>query len=131
MKNKESTIEELNKIMENLNLGKPSGMVSNRKTDNISKEDFTTRSGGVSDNHEDMWMLALKLHNKKQATPYWGTRQHTNNIHQVYVIISGTPEGYDGENNPVINSQNSKQGNNQRVEKEPAQLLQVGKRCTS
>jgi hypothetical protein len=43
--------------IKNLDLGKPSGMVSNRKTDNISKEDFTTQSGGVSDNHEDMWRL--------------------------------------------------------------------------
>jgi hypothetical protein len=44
MKNKESTIEELNEIVKNLDLGEPSGMVFNVKIDDISKEDFTTQT---------------------------------------------------------------------------------------
>jgi hypothetical protein len=38
----------------------------------------------------------------------------------VYVVTSDTPEEDDGENRPVINSQNFEQGNNRRAEKEPA-----------
>jgi hypothetical protein len=41
--------------MENLDLGESSGMAFNGKIDNISKEDFITQSGGVANNHEDMW----------------------------------------------------------------------------
>jgi hypothetical protein len=41
--------------MEKLDLGKSSSIVPNRKIDNIPIEDLTTRSGGVSDNHGDMW----------------------------------------------------------------------------
>jgi hypothetical protein len=91
MKNKGSTVKEPDKIMENLDLGESSGMASNGKIDNISKEDFTTRSGGVSDDHEDMWKPGVKLHDKKQTTPYSVPRQHTSNIHVVYVIINDTP----------------------------------------
>jgi hypothetical protein len=91
MKNKGSTFEEPDKIMENIDLGESSGMASNRKIDNISKEDFTTRSGGVSDDHEDMWKLGVKLHDEKRTTPYSVPRQHTSTIHQVYVIINDTP----------------------------------------
>jgi hypothetical protein len=44
MKNKESTIEELDEIIKNLDLGEPSGMVFNVKINDISKEDFTTQT---------------------------------------------------------------------------------------
>jgi hypothetical protein len=57
MENKEDTIEELNEIMENLNLGElscTSDEGSIRNYDNHTIADFTTRSGGVSDSDESM-----------------------------------------------------------------------------
>jgi hypothetical protein len=111
-------VEELDEIMENLDLGKPSGIIPNRKIDNIPIKDLTAQSGGVTDNHEDMWSPGLKLHNKEQAAPRWGTRKYTSSVHQVYTIISEVTEEDDGENIPVINSQNLEQGNSRRKERE-------------
>jgi hypothetical protein len=64
-----------------------------------------------------MWRPGLKLHKKEQATPRWGTIHYTSSIHQVYVLISDATEEYNGENSPVINSQNFEQGNNHRAER--------------
>jgi hypothetical protein len=94
--------------MENLDLGKSLGIVPNGKIDNIP----------IEDHHEDMWRPGLKLHNKEQAAPCWGTKQHTSSIHQVYIIISEATEEDDGENSPTMNSQNFEQGNSRRKERE-------------
>jgi hypothetical protein len=58
MENIKSTVEELNEIMENLDLGESSGYSdkgSDKNFNNYLVKDFTTRSGGVSDNNENMW----------------------------------------------------------------------------
>jgi hypothetical protein len=58
MENIKSTVEELNEIMENLNLGESSGYSdkgSDKNFNNYLVMDFTTQSGGVSDNNENMW----------------------------------------------------------------------------
>jgi hypothetical protein len=58
MENIKSTVEELNKIMENLDLGESLGYSdkgSDKNFNNYLVKDFTTRSGGVSNNNENMW----------------------------------------------------------------------------
>jgi hypothetical protein len=65
----EDTVEELDKIMENLDLGESSGHSdkgSNKSLDNYPVKDFTTQSGGVSDSSEGTQKLEGK---------------HTNSIH--------------------------------------------------
>jgi hypothetical protein len=100
------TVEELNKIMENLDLGESSvysDKGSDENFDNTPTNDFTTRSGGVSDNNEDMWRPGGK---------------HTSRIHEVCIIISEVAEEDDGGSNPVINSQSFNQGNSHMKERE-------------
>jgi hypothetical protein len=80
MKSRRRTVEELDEILKNLDLGESLGIAPNEKIDNISIEDFTTRSGDVSDNHGDMWRPGSKLHNDEQAAPRWVTRQHASNM---------------------------------------------------
>jgi hypothetical protein len=95
MKSKGNLVEERDKIMENLDLGKSSGysdMASNRK---IDKENFITHSGDVSGNHEDMWRPGLKLHDEEQTTLHSGPNHGYQ--HQIYVIINDTSEEFDGE----------------------------------
>jgi hypothetical protein len=92
--------------MENLNLGESSvysDKGSDKKFDNTPTNDFTTRSGGVSDNNEDMWRPG---------------RKHTSRIHEVCIIISEVAEEDDGGSNPVINSQSFNQGNSHMKERE-------------
>jgi hypothetical protein len=106
MENIKSTVEELEEILENLNLGESSGYsdkVSDKNFDNYIVKDFTTRSGGVSDNSENMWRPGGK---------------HSGSIHILCVIISEAAEDDDGGKNPVINSHNVNQGTNHRKERE-------------
>jgi hypothetical protein len=105
MENIEEKVEELEEIMENLDLGELSGYLdkgSNESFDNYPVKDLTTQSCGVSNSNEDTWRPEGK---------------HTNNIHQMCVIISEAAEDDDGGNNPVINSQGDNQGNNHRIER--------------
>jgi hypothetical protein len=44
--------------------------------------------------------------------------KHTNNIHQVCIIISKAAEDDDGGNNPMINSQDVNQGNYSKKERD-------------
>jgi hypothetical protein len=104
--NIKSIAEELDEIMKNLNLGEALGYSErgfDENFDNYPIKDFTTQSGGVSDNNEDMWRLGGK---------------HTSSIHQVCIIISKAVEDNDVGNKPMINSQNFNHGNNHRKERE-------------
>jgi hypothetical protein len=106
MENIKDTIEELKKIMENLDLWEPSGhsdKSSNENLDNYPVKDLTTRSGGVSNSNEGTQKPEGK---------------HTNSIHQMCIIISEAVEDNYGGNNPVINSQGDNLGNNHRKERE-------------
>jgi hypothetical protein len=88
--NIEDTIEELDKIMENLNLGEASN--HSNSSQNFSRStaaDFTTRNSGVS-----------------------------NNIHQVCIIITEAAEDDDDMDNMVVNAQGGNPRNNHRKEKE-------------
>jgi hypothetical protein len=97
--------------MEKLDSGEASGYSEkyfDENFDNILIKDLTTRSGGVSDSTENMWIPEGK---------------HTNSIHQMYVITSEAAEDDDGGNNLVINSQNINQGNNHRKERDKVYVL--------
>jgi hypothetical protein len=88
--NIEETIEKLNKIMKNLDLGESTG--HSDFSQNFSKDtavDFTTRNGGVS-----------------------------NNIHQVCVIITEAAENDDVADNTIVNTQINNPRSNSRKEKE-------------
>jgi hypothetical protein len=109
--NIEDTVEELDEIMENLDLEESSGHSDkgpNESLDNYPVKDFITRSGGVSDSNE-------------------GTRRpegkHTNNIHQMCVIISEAVEDDYSGNKLVINSQGDNPGNNHRKERKKVYVL--------
>jgi hypothetical protein len=88
--NIEDTIEELDKIMENLDLGESTG--HSDFSQNFSKDttaDFTTQNSGVS-----------------------------NNIHQVCVIIMEAVEDDDVADNTIVNTQINNPRSNSRKEKE-------------
>jgi hypothetical protein len=104
--NIEDTIEELDEIMENLNLGESSGHSeegSSRNFDNHTIADFTTQGGGVSGGDEST-----------MRSEGW----YTNNIHQMCIIITEVAEDDDGRNNMVVNAQGDNPGNNHRKERE-------------
>jgi hypothetical protein len=101
----ENTIEELNKIMENLDLGELSGHSDRGSYGNFGKytiAEFNTQSGGVSNSDGGTWR---------------SEGRYTNNIHQMCVIITEAVEDGDGRNNPVVNSQGDNPGNNHMKER--------------
>jgi hypothetical protein len=119
-KSKGNIVEELDKIMENLDLEESSGYSntsSDKNINNILEEDFTC-CGDVSDNFEDTWRSGLKLNNDEQTPFYSDPNQCINNRHQVYVVINDTYKEVDVENNLVINPQNLERGANHRAEGE-------------
>jgi hypothetical protein len=73
MDRKENTIEELNKIMENLDLKESSGyldMASKGNSGSVSnyyEEDFMACYGNVSGNSKDTWRSGLKLYDDKHT----------------------------------------------------------------
>jgi hypothetical protein len=97
-KTAECTIEELDEIMENLDLGETSDHSDKGSSENFGKgttADFTTRDGGVSDSDESTWR---------------SEERYINNIHQVCVIITEVAEDDDGRSNLVINAQGGNPG---------------------
>jgi hypothetical protein len=118
---KESTVEELGEIMENLDLEESSGLtdiVSSEKFDNITEKYFITSYNDVSRNSEDTWRTGLKLHSNDQTKLYSNAVQRTKNQHQMCVVISDTSEEIDNKNNPVINPHNLERGANHRADGE-------------
>jgi hypothetical protein len=106
---KGSTVEELDKIMENLDLEESSGSSttgSDEKVGSTLEKDFITSCGDVSGSSEDTWRSRLRLHDDEQAKLCSDDSQYANNRHQMYVIINDTFEEVDKENNPVINLYN-------------------------
>jgi hypothetical protein len=105
-KTTECTIEELDKIMGNLDLKETSDHSDKGSSQNFSKGktvDFTTRNGGVSNNDESTQKLE---------------ERYINNIHQVCVIITEAAEYDNGGDNLVVNAQGGNPMNNHRKEKE-------------
>jgi hypothetical protein len=90
---KGNTIEELNKIKENLDLKESSGYLgraskgNSDSISNYSKEDFMAYYGNVSGNSEDTWRSGLQLYDNKQTIFSSGSSHGVNNQHQMYTII--------------------------------------------
>jgi hypothetical protein len=90
IENIEDTIEELDKIMGNLDLGEASDHSDSSQNFGRSiAADFTTRNSGAS-----------------------------NNVHQLCVIITEAAEDDDGVDNMVVNAQDGNPRNNHRKEKD-------------
>jgi hypothetical protein len=121
---KGSTVKELDKIMENLDLEESSsysdmGFDKNLDESNkYSEEDFMACYGNVSNNSKDTWRAGLKLHNDKHMLPSSVSGHYASNRHQIYVIINDTYEEFNAENNPIINPQNPARGANHRAKGE-------------
>jgi hypothetical protein len=102
MENMEDKIEELDKTMENLDLGEHS-------------EDFTFCYDNLSDKSTDTWKTGLELHEDNQTTLSSGSMKF-DNYYQIIAIIGGNSEEFDDNNNPVLNPANVKRGANHLVE---------------
>jgi hypothetical protein len=117
-KSKENTIEELDKIMENLDLKESSGYsdtTSDGNSKNISsyyEEDFIAYYGNVSKNSEDTWRSGLELYDDEQTIFSLGSSHGVSNKYQVYAIIDDTSEELNIKNNPIINPENIRKGTN-------------------
>jgi hypothetical protein len=84
------TVEELGKIMENLDLKKSLGTSSGKKFDDISERDFITNHGDVSGNLKNTLRTEIKSHSDKQLESHQDGSQGASNLHQIYVIINDT-----------------------------------------
>jgi hypothetical protein len=100
--NIEYTTEELDKIMENLDLGEPPG-------------DFMICCNSTLDKSTDTWKTRLELHEDDQ-TILSSFRRRTNHQHQVFAIIGDNSEEFHDNNNPVLNPANVTRGANHLAE---------------
>jgi hypothetical protein len=108
---KSTAVEELDKIMGNLDLEEPSGTPSGSGIGNISEMDFITRNGDVSKNIKSK-------ESSEQTESYQSWSKGSSSLHQFYVIISDTSEELDNKNNAVINPRKLERGANHRSEGE-------------
>jgi hypothetical protein len=96
--NIQDTIEELDQIMENLDLGEPAG-------------DFMNCCNSTSDKFTFTWKIGLELHEDDQ-TIFSSFSSKINHQHQVFPIIGNNSEEFDDNNNPVLNPANVTRGAN-------------------
>jgi hypothetical protein len=106
MENIEATIEELDKIMENLDLGKSSDHSEKSSDKNYNSnhqpaEDFMI----CCDSTSDTWKTGLELHEDDQ-TIFSSSSSKTNHQNQVFAIIGDNSEEFDDNNNPILNPAN-------------------------
>jgi hypothetical protein len=100
--NIEGTIEELDEIMENLDLGEPAG-------------DFMICYNSTSDKSTDTWKIGLELHEDDQ-TIFSSPSSKINQQYQVFAIIGENSEEFDENNNPILNPANLTRGANHPAE---------------
>jgi hypothetical protein len=103
------TTEELDEIMENLDLGEPSG-------------DFMICCNSTSGKSTDMWKIGLELHEDDQ-TIFSSFSSKINHQHQVFAIIGDNSEEFDKNNNLVLNPANVTKGANHLAEGATADSL--------
>jgi hypothetical protein len=112
---KGSTVEELDKIMENLDLEESSSYSdmgsdgNSNQSNSYSEEDFMVRCGNVSNNFDDTWKTGLELYDDEQTMFYSGPNGDVHSKYQVYAIIGDLSEELDGNNNPIINPANTEE----------------------
>jgi hypothetical protein len=109
MENIEDTTEELDKIMENLDLGEPS-------------EDFMICCNNTLDKSTSTWKTGLELHEDDQ-TIFSIFSSKTNHQRQVFAIIGDNSEELNDNNNPVLNPANVTRGANHLPEGDTADSL--------
>jgi hypothetical protein len=107
MKNIINTVEELDEIMENLNLGKSSGYSDKGSDKNFDSNtqtvgDFMNCYDSTLDKSTDMWKTGLELYEDDQ-TIFSSSNSRTNHHFQVFAIIGDNSEEFDDNNNPVLN----------------------------
>jgi hypothetical protein len=136
-KGKGGTIDELDKIKENLNLEESSGHIdaaSDKNLGNINnhtEEDFIAYCGDVFGNSEDAWRSGLRLHDDEQIMHSSSSRQYASNRHQVYVIINDTSKEFDAKITQLLTRKILSAGPTIEQKEKQTPLLQQGKRYTS
>jgi hypothetical protein len=108
-KNIEDTIEELDEIMENLNLGELAGA-------------FLICCNSTSDKLTDTWKIVLELHEDDQ-TIFSSFSSKINHQHQVFAIIGDNSKEFEDNNYPVLNPANVTRGANHMAEGDTANSL--------
>jgi hypothetical protein len=109
MEKMEDKIKELDKTMENLDLGEQSG-------------DFMVCCGSISDKSIDTWKTGLELHEDDQ-TIFSSYNRKFDNLYQILAIIGANSEEFDDNNNPVLNPANVTGGTNHLAEGDTAEYL--------
>jgi hypothetical protein len=109
MENIDDKIEELDKTMENLDLGEQSKY-------------FLICCGSISDKSADTWKTRLELHEDSQ-TILSSCGSKFNNQYQILTIIGDNSEEFDDNNNPVLNPANVTRGANHLAEGDTADSL--------
>jgi hypothetical protein len=109
MEKMEDKIKELDKTMENLDLGEQSG-------------DFMVCCGSISDKSIDTWKTRLELHEDDQ-TIFSSYNRKFDNLYQILAIIGANSEEFDDNNNPVLNPANVTGGANHLAEGDTAEYL--------
>jgi hypothetical protein len=109
MENTEDTVEELDEIMENLDLGKSSGhpdkgFDKNYDNNHQPAEDFIICRDSTSNKSTDTWKTGLELHEDDQ-TIFSSSSSKINYQYQVFTIIGDNSEEFDENNNPISTQQ--------------------------
>jgi hypothetical protein len=105
----EKKIKELDKTMENLDLG-----------DQL--EDFMICYDDTSDKSTDTWKTELELHEDKE-TILSNSSSKFDNRYQVLAIVGENSEKLDDNNNPVLNPANINRGANHLAEGDTTESL--------
>jgi hypothetical protein len=109
MKEIEEKIKELDKTMDNLDLGDQS-------------EDFMICYDDTSDKSMDTWKTGLELHEDNQTT-LSSCSSKFDNQYQVLTIVGDNSEEFDDNDNPVLNPANIYRGANHLAEGDTADSL--------
>jgi hypothetical protein len=109
MENIEDKIEELDKTMENLDLGEQSG-------------NFMIRCGSILDKSTDTWKIGLELHEDDQ-TIFSSFSSKFDNQYQILTIIRDNSVEFDDNNNPVLNPAYITRGANHLAEGDTTESL--------
>jgi hypothetical protein len=107
--NIEDKIKELDKTMENLDLGEQSG-------------DFMICCGSISHMSTYTWITGLELHEDDQ-TIFSSFSSKFDNQYQIHAIIGDNSEEFDDNNDPVLKPANLTRGANHLVEGDNAESL--------
>jgi hypothetical protein len=119
-KNRESIVEELDEIMENLDLGELSGYSDMDSDENFNnnyhlEKDFMICCDIISSKSTDTWKIGLELYDDDQAF-FSSSSSSVNHQYQVFAIIGENSEEFDDNDNPVINLANVTRGTNHMAE---------------